>query len=348
MKSFHKTMGYLAGIFTLMIIVSITIASSYMTRNNISFISLFEETSSLEFDNNFEFKLDNLFNNIDLSSRYDTKLIEDSQTFDLVKEIFISSSIEEIVFIQEEREDIKVDYFRELPDSKYYSVDYNINDTNSRLNITATMSVSAKNLTINNDYKGSITIYVPKEYLFDKITLDSSISTLKSENIYPFTKNLTLISSLGDIDIDITEPLNSLNITSKLGSIKLEIKSEINKLYINCDLGKINLTIDESIGDLAIEENLGDIKITSNAPIGISKIHNNMGKLEGTFTKKVESIDFSTNMGSIDISLLDNDDISIYTETNLGSVESDFPTASKEQTDFIFTSNMGKIKVQQD
>jgi len=346
MKSFHKTMGYLAGIFTLMIIVSISVASSYMSRNNISFLSLFEETSTLEFDEDFEFKLDGLFNNIELSSRYDTKIIKDSQSFNLTKELFISSSIEEIIFIQEDREDIKVDYYRELPDSKYYSVDYKVNESSNRLNISAAMSV--KNLTINNDYKGSITVYVPKAYAFDKITLDSSISTLKSENIYPFTRNLTIISSLGDIDIDITESLDSLNITSKLGSIKLDIKGEIDKLYINCDLGKINLTIDEIINDLSIEENLGDIKITSNAFIGTSKIHNNMGKLEGTFAKEIKSIDFSTNMGSIDITLLDNDDISIYSETNLGSVDSDFPSTTKELTDFIFTSNMGKIKIQKD
>lgn len=343
MKSFHKTMGYLSGIFIIMIISSLAVSSSYMTRNNIKFRDLFDGTTRLNFDENFDFQLDSLFNNLEKASHFDTKIIEKSDSFESVKELFISSSIEEISFIEEDRKDIKVDYFRELPNSKYYTVTYSASASNDKLTISAATAI--KNLTINRDYKGSITVHVPNGYAFNKITLDSGISKLKTENIYPNTKNLTIISSLGDVDLDINNSLDSLSITSNLGSVKLKVEAAIKKLYVNCDLGKIDLSLNASVDDLSIEENLGDIFLTSESTLGVIKVKNNMGKIEGNFNGTIDGADFVNNMGNINITLADNDNISIYVETNLGSVDSDYPKTDKKSTDFKFTSNMGSIHV---
>jgi hypothetical protein len=343
MKSFHKTMGYLAGIFILIIITSITVASSYISRNNISLTHLFFESSSLKFDREFDFQFDSILNNLEKSSQFDTQFISKTQTFALVNELFISSSIENITFIEEDRDDIKVDYYRELPNSKFYTVDYDATSTKEKLTITA--AVSVKNLTINKDYIGTITIYVPSGYKFNKITLDSGISKLTTENIYTHTDHLTVISSLGDVDLYLSQQLKSLSITSQLGSIKLGIEAPIGELYINCDLGHVNLNIQAPINDVSIKENLGDVLVNSTSSLGFIKIHNNMGKIEAIFLDEVKGTDFSTNMGSIDVAFNKNKDITVYIENNLGSVINDYVVTEKDKTSFIFISNMGKISI---
>ena len=129
MKSFHRIMGYLSGIFVLMIIVSISISSSYMKRNEITFSQLFSETGSLQYGGNWSLSLEGLFSNHLKSSDYETIRIEESNQFDLAKEIFISSSIEDVIFIEEDRSDIQVDYYRELPDTNADSVRYRASST---------------------------------------------------------------------------------------------------------------------------------------------------------------------------------------------------------------------------
>lgn len=344
MKVFNRNLGYLAIIFFVMIIASISVASSYMQRNDITFKDLFEGTTQIRFDDDFDLKLNSIFNDLEKSSHFDTKTIEKTNTFDPAKELFVSSSIEEINFIEEERDTLQIDYYRELPNSKYYSVDYNAAASNDKISVTASMSV--RNLTINSDYKGSITIHVPTGYTFDKLTIDSGISKLKDSNIYLNTKDMTILSSLGDVKLDITKPLDSLHITSNLGSVDLDISSEIDKVVINCDLGKIDLKIEEPVQTLTLDENMGDIKIIANAAVGFATIHNNMGKLNTEFNASIGGTDFYSNMGSIDVTLSENQDISIYAKTSLGKITSEFPKVDKDKTNFHFESDMGSITIE--
>lgn len=344
MKSFHRNMGYITGIFIIMIVASLAVSGSYMQRNDISIKDLFEGSTHIQFDDDFGFKLDSIFNDIEKSSHFDTKVIEQTDTFKVSKELFISSSIENIVFLQEDRNDIQVDYYREMPNSTYYNVNYSAKETDDKITVSAAMSV--RNLTINHDYKGTITIHVPMEYTFDKLTLDSGISTLKDSNVYLNTKDLTIISSLGDVNLSIAQPLEVLHITSNLGSVKLKIDSDIDKLTVNCDMGKINLTIDAPVNVLTLEENLGDINITSNAPIEFAKVNNNMGKLDGNFNSTVNGIDFYTNMGSIEVTLNQDKEFSVYAKTSLGKISTDYPKVKKDQTNFHFVSNMGSIIIE--
>lgn len=344
MKTFNRNLGYLAIIFFVMIIASVSVASSYMRRNDISFIDLFEGTTHIQFDDNFDLKLNSLLNDLEKSSHFDTKVIEKTSKFEPAKELFVSSSIEEIVFIEEDRDNIQIDYYRELPDSKYYTVDYNADSTKEKITVSASMSV--KNLAINSDYKGSITIHVPKNYIFDKITIDSGISKLKDSNIYLNTKDLTILSSLGDVKLEITKPLETLHITSNLGSVNLDINSTIDKVMINCDLGKIDLTVNDPINILTLEENMGDIKLISNANINFTSIHNNMGRIDSEFNESVGGSDFYSNIGSIDVTFSKNKDISVFAKTSLGKVSSDFPTTEKDKTNYKFESDMGSISIE--
>lgn len=340
MKSFHRTMGYLSSIFLLMIILSIVIASSYMNRNSISLTQLFSEVGDIS---------NNSTNNISFwgsgksSSDYTTVNISESETFDLVEEIFVSASIEEVIFIEDDRDDILVEYHRERPDTSNYEVNYSANASNNKLSISATLK--SKSISINKAYKGTIKIYVPNDYRFDKVTIDSGAAKITSENIYTNTNSLSAIASFGDIDFEINNPIDEVIISCNFGSIKVEVNESIKDFDVTCDLGEINLTLNDSIDTLTVNEDMGDVEINATSPLGSVNIQNNMGAIEAEFLESVEALVIENNMGDINVSLHDNDDITIYMDTDLGSVNSDFPTTDLKSTNFQFKNNMGSIKV---
>lgn len=340
MSSFHKTMGYLSAIFLIMIVLSVSIASSYMSQNNINFGSIFSETGNLSYDatNNIS-----IFESGKNSSNYETVSQNDSKAFDLVDEIFVSTSTEEVVFIEEDRDDILVEYYRELPDTNKYQVDYNVNSTNKKLTISAT--VKSSNIAINKIYEGIIYIHVPSDYVFDKITIDSGAAKITSDNIYTKTKSLSTIASFGDIDIDIDSPIEEVIISCNFGSIIVDVNEKVQDLDITCELGRIELNVNDDVGTLSINEELGDVILTSSASIDDVVITNSMGAIKAVFEETVRSVSIENSMGDIEVDFYENPDISIYINTELGSIHSDFDTTSDDDADFYFANELGSIKV---
>lgn len=340
MKSFHKTMGLLSGIFLLMIVGSVSVASSYMTNNDITIPLLFSD--STEITESASNKI-NIWDSGSNASSYDTITTNRSETFNVVEEIFISSSTEEVIFIEEDRNNILVEFEREQPDTDNYEVLYNTNSSNNKLTISATLK--SKGISINKVYKGSIKIYVPEDYHFDKVTIDSGAAKITSDNIYTNTNNLTAIASFGDIDIDIDDPINEVLISCNFGSIKVGVNDEVNNLDITCDMGTIDLEINDGINELSVKENMGDVDIEGNSPIGSVTVENNMGAIKAEFSDFVEYVDIENNMGDINVTFLDNNNMTIYIDASLGSVHSDFVTTDSNKSNYKFKSNMGSIKV---
>lgn len=340
MKSFHKTMGILSGIFLLMIIVSISVSSSYMTRHNITFPELFSETGNITYgvESGSSF-----WRTGEKSSNYETITIENSDSYELVDELFISASIEEILFVEEDRKDILVEYYRELPDTKNYQVNYKTTVLNNKLSISSTLKVNS--LSINKDYEGFIKIYVPNDYQFDKVTIDSAAAKITSQNIYTKTNSLSAIASFGDIDIDIDSPIDEVIISCDLGSIEVNVNSKINNLDISCDLGEINLKLNEHVETLTISEDMGDIQLKASSTLGSVDIENNLGSIDAEFLENVNKVIIANDLGDINVDFYKNDDISIYIDTDLGNTSSDFTTISSKDADYKFTSNLGSIDV---
>lgn len=340
MSSFHKTMGYLSAIFLIMIVLSLSIANSYMSQNNINFDSIFGESGNLSYDarNNIS-----IFDSGQSSSNYETVNKNESKTFDLVDEIFVSTSTEEVVFVEESRSDILVEYSRELPDTNKYQVDYKVDSSNNKLTISASMKSS--NIAINKIYEGTILIHVPTDYVFDKITIDSGAAKITSDNIYTNTKSLSTIASFGDIDIDIDAPIEEVIISCSFGSIIVDVDNKIQDLDITCDLGRIELNINDNIDTLTINEELGDVQVASTASIKEVTITNSMGAIYAMFEETVGSVSIENSMGDIIVDFYDNPDISIYINTELGSIHSDFETTSDKNADFSFKNELGSIKV---
>jgi hypothetical protein len=316
-------MGFLSGIFLLIIILSVTVASSYMQRNDISFEDLFDGSSSIQYGNDWNFNGNFIFNQTNKSSDYETRIIEKNETFDIVDELFISTTIEEVVFVEEDRSDILVEYYRESPDTGAYDVKYKTSSTSNKLSVSTSLSI--RNLRLNKEYKGKITIHIPSDYIFEKVTLDSGAAKIRTENIYSKTRALSIIASFGDIDITTDSPIEKVNVRCNLGSITLNVNKPINDLYIDCEMG--------------------DIKINTSSIIEYVSVVNNMGSINADFLENISGATFENNMGDINVTFHKNDDMAIYIDTNLGDTSSDYSTTSSNNTNFSFMTNMGSIKV---
>ena len=125
----------------------------------------------------------------------------------------------------------------------------------------------------------------------------------------------------------------------------MKTSSAINTLNVDCDMGKIDLILEGEINKLMVEENMGDVDIEALSPIQQVIIENNMGSIRSDFLATIEQASFKNNMGDIKVTFYENDGISVYVDTDLGSAKSDFPTVSENQTDFTFNANMGSIDV---
>ena len=127
MKGFNRFLGVTAGVLFIALIVSVGIIGIYVSSHQ-------EELS--EFTGiNFHF---GDFNNIDLfdserSSLYERMVLQQEDEFDLMPNIDIDASFEDIEFIEKDRENIKVVYYKEKPDTKLYQTEYNAKTNNKKI-----------------------------------------------------------------------------------------------------------------------------------------------------------------------------------------------------------------------
>lgn len=346
MKSFYRVIGITSGIFFIMIIVSIGIASSYISTHRLSLNQLFNfndtQFSNVSTENGFSFNT--IFSPKKYADRFEKITINKEDTFPLVDSISVNVSIEDIQFIEEKRNDIKVVYNREKPDVKDYNLNYTASVDKNRLNIDSILEVH--NLILNYNYKGSIKIYVPEGYHFKEVSLSSSMNEIKTGNIYDNCDQLTIDADLGNIDLLITYPKELLDIDCALGELTLETETTITSLICNTDLGASNIRLNGKVGSFTSNNNMGKITIESQKSIDQIILSDSMGAIEATFKGYVGSAQITANMGSITAKFYENSDMNIYAKADMGEVTSDFPiTKSKDKANFVFTSNMGAITI---
>lgn len=344
MKSFNRNMGIMAGIFFVMIVGSVSVGTSYIESNNLDNLEFWNETTNLDYSGDWDF--DGIFSN-KKTSDFDTMTINDSQTFSLQPELYISSSIEEITFVEENRNDIQVNYYREYPDTDAYHITYKADETTSRITVTTTLSI--RNIAVNKSYDGRIEIRLPKGYEFDEITLESAAAKIESDNVYTKTKELNIIASFGDIDIKIEDTMETLDIQCSMGSVNINVQEDIDTLNLECNLGDIDLRLDGKIANFSLQNDMGDTNIEARRAIGKGNISASLGEVTGSFRNEVSALNVHCDMGSINLSFRDNDDMVVYADTDLGDVSVDGAfTISDDPSDFSFTSNLGSISIVED
>jgi len=339
MKKSSKKMLTMAIIFLLMIVASLTIGSSYIKQNNINIEELFRDSVNLDIDSI------NSYNNIFTSnkaSQFNTISKSQSDNYNLTSNLFISTTVEEVTFVEENRNDIMVDYHLEYPDSSLYNHRVSITSKNDQLSIVSTFKVG--NMAVNQEYNNYITIHVPEGYVFDSITMDSSLTVIDPDNIYTKTNNLYLIANYGDVELTIDYPLENLELTADFGSIDLNINDKIKNLTVTCDMGDINIDSQNTIGTITISNDFGNFDFDFDQPVKAMIVNCDLGSIEGTFRDYVAAVNITANLGSIDIKFHNNDDMLVFVKADLVDVSSDF-LRSNSKTDYVFVSDLGSINL---
>ncbi len=118
--------------------ISGLLAMSYMDSKELTFEEIFEDGGfNINLNRGMifsDFDALNIEGNISSNySRYETKDIYEENTFEVLDNIKIISSTEDILFIEEDRDDIKVTFEREVPDTTRYTLSYDAEVTGDQI-----------------------------------------------------------------------------------------------------------------------------------------------------------------------------------------------------------------------
>ena len=158
----------------------------------------------------------------------------------------------------------------------------------------------------NNDNK--LTVYVPKDFIFDLVNIETGASKLNISSLS--TKKLSLNLGAGKVKINNLNVTNSADIEGGAGKIVIEASS-INNLDLDMGAGKLllnskltgNNKIDAGVGkmDLLLIGSLNDYNITLDKGIGSASINNSNMENDKTYGIGTNKIDIDGGIGSINI-----------------------------------------------
>lgn len=308
MNKFDRFMSTTALIFVAIIAIAFVMINSYMRQHDIRFKDVLK--------NGFVITSGN--------SSFNTYTLEESDTYSVTPIIKIKCDLEDIRFIKEDRNDIQVDYYRVVPDSPLYKVDYKVKSSNDTLDIN--VSTVMNGFHFNNNYEGEITIRVPMDYRCEELHIRSSLGNLSNEDIYEATDSLYVEVDLGNVELDIESPKDVLELKCNLGDLKLNLYGKVNTLKIEANLGSVKLSSSKAIEQLTIDAN--------------------MGQVIGTFKDYVGYVNAETNMGNLELTFYENDDSLVYGKSDMGSFHSDLETTNnRSKAQIVATANMGKVEI---
>lgn len=330
------------GVFAISIIVII----SYMDNNNLSFPSIFEGSLfEVSFYDNYDWDVDVFDRASNASNQFDTLVLTEDNTFDLRDDILIESNMESVVFIHEDREDIRVVFEREVPDTSLYKVDYSAEVSTNRLVVRSHLSV--RNLIVNSSYKGSITLYVPKDYECNSLTIESVFSNIDEKSIPENVGELFIKSDFGNVDMALEQRLNDFSLQMNTGNINLEINEAIDNVVLDTDGSSIKIDVDAPINEMKIINNVGSIEAKIKVAPETLDINCDVASVDLEFIDIINTMDIQSNMGDIKIEVDEEDNGIVYQTTELGDFKSDLDVTSSRMEANIFVSmDVGAVSIQ--
>lgn len=343
MKGFHKFLGVTALLLTGILILTLTFTGYYISRHK----EILTQFQNVHFPSITNMQYDWTLFNSQKSSSFETLTSSQTDYFDLAETIVIDVSLENIAFIEEDRTDILVEYFNEHPNSPLYKFDYSPKMIDNTLYITTNYTIT--DLFIDKTYKSKITIHVPKDYVCKNLDITLSMGELTNKSIFNNVSNLKLTAKLGDIDVDITSPKDSLIVNSEAGNIKLNMSAPVELFESKSNFGEINLEFSDNVGSLLSELDMGNLDIESKKPINVVSLSAKMGNIEGDFIGKVSELTAAAEMGNIEMTFGSNEGSTVYIDTDLGNIDSDFESVKEnDHPNFKVYSNMGNVTLKKD
>lgn len=326
-----------------LLFLAIIVAATYMEDKDLSFNDLVNETNWHIGSGNIS-SLNINWDNDHSASKYETIVMHEETTFDVTDHIEIESTIEDIQFIHEDRDTIKVVFDRELPDTSRYKLNYVAKESNKGLTIKSTISVN--NIFTDLIYKGSITIYVPEDYQCESLLIESDMAKYNNLLLPKSVNNLILIADVANIELDITQPIKNLSIKANAGNLILNIDQTIDDLKIDCDSSNTNIEVNAPITNVNINTDIGNINATFNVSPSDMHLLSDIGKITLDFYDDIKTLDVSTDIGDVRLNLLETDKATVYKSIDLGSFSSDQPLISNKKDAQIYVStDLGSVRI---
>ncbi len=336
MRSFNRFMGITALVLVVVLIGSIIFTSTYVASHR----ELLNELGGNGVQWNWS------FGSNERSSHYETLTQSDETSFALPESIILDIGTDELIFIEEDRKDILVVYVNEYPDTPLYQVDYHTEMKNDTLYITSSQNI--KSLYLDKDYESRITIHVPQDFKLDTLDLTMSMGEITQQSIMNNVDNLILSANLGDIDVEIDSPKDSLSIDCAMGSIELDVNAPVKTLDCQASFGEVNLNLGSSVGSLSTSADMGSINITAQSDIQTVELSAQMGSITGNFDGRVDKMTADCDMGSINLEMEKTDGITAYIDADMGSVEIDDDidlVKENADPDYKLSAQMGDIEI---
>lgn len=340
MKGFHKFLGVTALILSIMLIISVSFTGYYISKHKYILNSLgnFQIINGSNIDYNLSF-----FNN-NRSSQFDTLTTFQTDNFSLSDSIVINSSLEDVIFITENRSDIMVEYYIEYPNSSLYSIDYKAEQVENTLYINTYYSVT--DIFIDRDYESYIKVHVPTNYECNILDLTLSMGEITNQSIFDNVNNLNISASLGDIDLEIKSPKESILVVSEMGNIDIKVSAPVTSFESKTNFGEMKLDFTDYVGSLICDLDMGSLELTSENDIQVASFTTRMGSTEGSFNGKIANLTASADMGNIELSFANNKNSTAYIDSNMGKIDidSNFKIVKEsDNPDFRIFSNMGNV-----
>lgn len=328
--------------------VSGLLAMSYMDSKNLTFEDIFDEGMMNIHLNSGRVigDFDDLRIQGNLGSAfktYDTKELYESDVFQVSDEIKITSSTEDILFVEEDREDIKVTFEREVPDTSRYDLTYEARRSGNQ--IIVDVDLSTNGFYVEQDYQGLITIYVPRDYHCDRLTIDSSIAS-HTLGLPRDVDEVAISVDFGSIDITVEEALDVLELSLNAGDLYFESQAPVKVIDVQLDTGELSFDIHESVGNLKLKNNVGEIKGTLKTSPKTMSLDCDLGDVEVEFYEPILDLAVEVNIGDLNIYVSDQDEGLVYIDKDLVDFTSKLETTTKkDRANILLDVDLGDVTI---
>ncbi|PKM93829.1 MAG: hypothetical protein CVU84_13020 [Firmicutes bacterium HGW-Firmicutes-1] len=342
MRGFHKFLGITSLILSIVLIIAISFTGYYISKHK----DILSNFGNLQINDGKNLNYNwSIFNN-NKSSQFETVTASQTDNFSLSDSIVINSSLEDVIFVEEDRTDIMVEYYNEHPSSPLYSVEYKVEQVENTLYINTYYSVT--DIFIDREYDSYIKVHVPTDYVCNTLDLTLSMGEITNQSIFGKINNLYLTSSLGNIDLDITTPKESISVHSEMGDIDLRVSAPVTSFDSTSNFGEMSLDFTDIIESLVCELDMGSLDITAAKNIEVVNLTARMGEIVADFNGKVANLNTSTEMGNVDLSFANNKNSTAYIDSNMGNIDIDSSFSivkESDNPDLHIYSSFGNVSI---
>lgn len=312
---------------------------SYMDSKELTFQDIFQDGQFYFNYNDNDFRFGNKLS----STNYDLLILHEDATFEALDQIEINATLEEIDFVHEDREDIRITFQREVPDTKAYTVDYKTRTNKDQ--IIVDVDLKTNGFYADQNYEGIITVYLPKDHNIDYLTINRKIGS-EAITLPKYIEHLDVSVNFGSLDIISEHSLKSLKLSVNAGDLYFKTLAPVDTINVSVDAGELNFDILSDVNELNLENNLGEISGYLQESPKVVDVSCDLGDIALEFEAPVKQLITELDLGDLNINVADNDESIVYFDTDLVDYESHLDsTNNKKKANIFIEMNLGDVTI---